>query len=189
MNDKAWEIILILVLFVSGIFIFFVDFSSGVTGNCSKEYLNQIYDVNVWGNGAPSYLECTLGNNVTTNTTCHSVNNSVIDAFTVPLNYAYQGLMIVNASILAHCTPSNRTTNCHYSINGNPCGTFGSGNVTGIGGRQIYPVTCLSSIKAGINTIAVTPQESNLLNPTNVFPENGSISKVFVEMVVAPANC
>src|SRR3989344_4468795 len=120
---------------------------------------------------------------------CHSVNSSVIDAFTVPLDYDYQGLEIVNASILARCTPANRTTNCHFSINGNPCGTFGSGNVTGIGGKQIYPITCLSSIRAGINTIAVTPQESNLLNPINIFPENGTISKVFVEMKIVPINC
>ena len=192
MTNRFLGLISVFIFIAFGVLLFFLYSPSGVAlspDSCNKGYLNQIYDVNVWGNGAPSYLECILGNNVTTNTTCHSVNSSVIDAFTVPLDYDYQGLEIVNASILARCTPANRTTNCHFSINGNPCGTFGSGNVTGIGGKQIYPIACLSSIRAGINTIAVTPQESNLLNPINIFPENGTISKVFVEMKIVPTNC
>lgn len=174
------------VLLISGGILFFINSSSGGTTdapiNCNPGYLNQIYDVNIRGSGFP-FSACTGTNN-----TCFWINNSNVDAFTAPLDYAYQKVRIINASILAHCIPNNRSLYCNYSINGIPCGSFSSGSITGIVGEQVYPVSCLSLIKPGINTIVINP-ENNFLSNSPGYPEDSSISKVFVEMSVYPANC
>ena len=170
-----FALFLVFIFFIFGI-IYLSNISSSAAGTqCNPERLNQIYDVNVYDRGWPLHVSVAPGNNVTTYTQYYPIND-------------YQKVKIINTSILAYCSPVNISTSCYYSINGVQCGTFGSGNITGIGGEQIYSVSCLSSIKPGINFIVINSQH-NLTNPNYFLRENGSISKVFVEMELVPANC
>jgi len=194
MIKRTFGIILVFTLLTSAIVLFFLNSSSGVSmapASCNAEYLNQIYDVNAFDKGKTFYTACTVGNNVTTNTTCYGVNNSNIDSFTVPLNYPYGKVSIINASILARCTLLNISFFCPYFINGHLCGAFGSGNITGIGGMQVYPISCLQYIRPGINVLQVASNYDLLTwNPYSIYEnQNATISKVFVEMAVTPANC
>ena len=135
MIKRTFGIILVFTLLTSAIVLFFLNSSSGVSmapASCNAEYLNQIYDVNAFDKGKTFYTACTVGNNVTTNSTCYGVNYSNIDSFTVPLNYPYGKVSIINASILARCTPLNISFFCPYFINGHLCGAFGSGNITAV---------------------------------------------------------
>lgn len=142
-----------------------ISSSSSVAGvQCNPERLNQIYDI-----GSSGFVSLNGERNVS-------------GAFLVPLEHSYAKVYrIINASFIGSCAVTN--FDCDYYINEVYCGSIPT-NMTALsnrpGGKQFYPISCLSSIKSGTNILT--------LNLDNSYG-SGAINEVLVELEIAPANC
>jgi|SRR3989338_2478998 len=138
--------------------------SSAAGVQCNPERLNQVYDIESSG-----FVFLNGGRNIS-------------GAFLVPLEHSYAKVYnIINASFVGSCSVMN--SDCDYYINEVYCGSIPTNMTTLLnrsGGKQFYPISCLSLIKSGTNILT--------LNLDNSYG-SGAINEVLVELEIAPANC